>query len=330
MLKLFNKYICPITKSDLKLSDNGFSLINTDGYKFYIKEEIPCFIPPSGVHKCSLDQREYYDQEAECYDDFAYLSFRIQNEDEQLIRKKFVESLALNSGSKVLDLACGTGRDSVNIAKALGDEGEIHLFDISSNMIAKCRDKLSDAQCETYFAIGSASHLPFSDNYFDAVLSFGGLNEFGDIKKAFSEMVRVTKPGGRIVAGDESMPPWLYDTEFAAILMDNNHLFKNPVPITSIPVEARDVCVRWIIGGVYYTIEFTVGEGEPEAEFDLPIPGKRGGTLRTRYYGRLEGVTPETKHLAQKARNKCGCSMHDWLDRIVKDAAQKEIGENKS
>ena len=325
MPKVSKKYVCPITKSDLTLSEDGLFHLAPCGTKYRIVEGIPDFTPSSGIHECSLEQREYYDKEADHYDDVAYLSFRIQNEDEQHVRKKFVESLRLTPNSKVLDLACGTGRDSVYIAQELGATGELQLFDISRKMLTQGRNKLANAKCKTFFAVGNACHLPFPDNYFDAILSFGGLNEFGDIQKSFSEMTRVTKPGGRIVAGDESMPPWLYDTEFAAILMDNNHLFKNPVPFASIPREARDVCVRWIIGGVYYVIEFTVGKGEPTAKFDLPIPGQRGGTLRTRYHGRLEGVTPETKRLAHEARNKCGCSMHEWLDSIVKEAAQKEL-----
>jgi hypothetical protein len=90
-------------------------------------------------------------------------------------------------------------------------------------------------------------------------------------------------------------------------------------------VEARDVVLRWVIGGVYYLLEFRVGEGEPRADFDLEIPGRRGGTLRTRYHGRLEGVSPEAKQLAERARAKTGKSMHQWLDEVVRAAAENEL-----
>ncbi|MCM3903805.1 MAG: hypothetical protein ND866_19050, partial [Pyrinomonadaceae bacterium] len=80
--------------------------------------------------------------------------------------------------------------------------------------------------------------------------------------------------------------------------------------------------------GVYYLIEFVVGEGEPRADFDLEIPGRRGGTLRSRFYGKLEGVTPETFRLVQQAREKSGKSMQQWLDTILRKAAQKELNDS--
>ena len=77
------------------------------------------------------------------------------------------------------------------------------------------------------------------------------------------------------------------------------------------------------MGGVFYYLSFDVGVGEPYADFDFEIPGPRGGTHRTRYYGTLEGVSLETKELATKARKKLGISMHKWLDDIVRQEAEK-------
>jgi hypothetical protein len=130
--------------------------------------------------------------------------------------------------------------------------------------------------------------------------------------------VRVTKPGGRIVVGDESMPPWLYNTEFGKTMLNANPLFNFHVPLDKIPAEARDVTVKWVIGGVYYLISFVVGVGEPVGNFDLEIPGKRGGTLRTRYAGQLEGVTEETKKLVLEAAEKDNVSVHKWLDKALR------------
>ena len=144
------------------------------------------------------------------------------------------------------------------------------------------------------------------------------------LKKALSEMARVVKPGGKVLVGDESMPPWLYDTEFGKILLDNNPLFKFEIPLNKMPVEARNVIVRWIIGGVYYMIEFNVGVGEPKGNFDLEIPGKRGGTLNSRYYGKLEGVTSEIKkqiYIKAQQENK---STHDWLNENLKKILDKK------
>jgi hypothetical protein len=141
-------------------------------------------------------------------------------------------------------------------------------------------------------------------------------------------MVRVCRPGAKIVVGDESMPPWLRETEFAKILVTTNKQFLAKLPLEEMPVEAREVRLRWVIGGVFYLIDFRVGEGEPVGNFDFEIPGPRGGTYRSRYLGQMEGVKVETKQLADKAREKKGVSMHDWLDDVVRRAALHDLGQD--
>ena len=231
-------------------------------------------------------------------------------------------------GDLVLDLASGTGRDSEIIAQRIGGNGELFCQDISSDMLRRCVSRLKPFSINKYFALSNACYLPFPDNFFNAVYSFGGLGEFSDITKSLKEMVRVTKAGGKIVVGDESIPPWLRETQFAKILSTTNPQFLAPLPLEHMPVEARDVCLRWVIGGVFYLIDFKVGEGEPDANFDFEIPGPRGGTYRTRYEGTLEVVTKNAKELAYKAIQKKGISMHKWLDEVVRKAATADLDEN--
>jgi hypothetical protein len=134
------------------------------------------------------------------------------------------------------------------------------------------------------------------------------------------------KKGGRVVVGDESLPPWLEGTEFGEVIVTNNPLFKHKVPLASLPESAREVTVRWVLGGCFYLIDFKVGDGPPPADFDLPHKGWRGGTMRTRYYGRLEGVTPEAREMAIAAARARGVSVHEWLDSLVRSAAQEDVG----
>jgi ubiquinone/menaquinone biosynthesis C-methylase UbiE len=329
-----NVYVCPETKAPLSLVADkeregivvSGRLVREDGVEYPIEDGIPDLIFPRDLGGEQKEARDYYEGVAEVYDDVAHLSFRIQYVDEAEARKGFVDLLGLKPRDRVLELACGTGRDSEFIARELGPDGALYLQDISRSMLLRTKEKLSGASVPVEAVVGNAVHLPFPDGYFDAVFSFGGLGVFGDIAGSLKEMVRVSKVGARVVAGDESMPPWLYDSEYGRILLANNPLFKEPIPFDKLPVEARDVVVRWVVGGVYYLIEFTVGEGEPKADFDLPIPGRRGGTLRTRYYGKLEGVKPDTFELAEKAREASGKSMHDWLDEAVRAAAERGLG----
>lgn len=326
-------YTCPVTGKKLNLfvqqKENGIIkkgyYQNEENMKYFIKDGIPDFTHPKKLTKMQKEQFLYYENNAEVYDHLQGLTFKIQNENESSIRKKMISYLHLNDNSRVLELSCGTGRDSENIAALLNDEGELFVQDLSSAMIKQCKNKLKHHTVPINYSVGNACYLPFPNNYFDAVFSFGGLNVFPDIKRSFKEMVRVTKPNGRILVGDESMPIWLYETEFGKILLDNNPLLRFKVPFEAIPIEARDVTVRWIIGGIYYLISFRVGEGEPMGNFDIEIPGKRGGTLHTRYRGKLEGVTEETKQLVAQAAKNSNMSIHQWLDQVLQSAAKTQI-----
>lgn len=331
-----NIYVCPETKKPLTCQPEDVRgqevivgrLLREDGREYEIFDGVPNLIFPEELQHEQKEALEYYEGVADIYDKVANLSFSIQYVDEERARKEFVQRLNLTPSSRVLELACGTGRDSIIIANELGENGQFYLQDISRSMLMSCVKKLGGTKVPVEFSTGNACYLPYPDRYFDAVYSFGGLGVFGDIQRSLNEIVRVAKVGAKVVVGDESMAPWLYDSEYGRILLNNNPLFKNALPLADMPVEARNLSVQWVIGGVYYLIEFDVGEGEPKANFELEIPGQRGGTLRTRYYGRLEGVSPEAFELAHQARKKTGKSMFKWLDEVVREVAARDL-QNK-
>lgn len=327
-------YVCPASGKPLTLKRIEGSadeiiagvLSSEDGKEYLIREGIPDLTYPPELAAPDAYARTFYDGRADVYDKYLHLTFKTHGEDEQQLRNKFVGALELQPPHRVLEVACGTGRDSEVIAQRLGPQGHLWLTDISPGMLAECRKRLIGTSFPISFCLSNAGYLPYPDRYFDAVYSFGGLGEFSHIQRSLAEMVRVSKIGAKIVVGDESMPPWLRETEFAKILAATNKQFLAKVPLEEMPAEAREVCLRWVIGGVFYLIDFRVGEGEPKADFDFEIPGPRGGTLRTRYYGQLEGVTVETKGLAERAREKKGISMHKWLDEVVRQAALRDLG----
>src|SRR2546423_2213631 len=121
--------------------------------------------------------------------------------------------LRLRSGRRVLETGCGTCRDSLHIAAALGDDGELQLQDLSRRMLELGRRRLEAARsaggvrCRTEPVVGNALRLPFADHWFDAAVHLGGINLFGDVRAALAEMARVVRPGGRVVAGDEGLAP---------------------------------------------------------------------------------------------------------------------------
>lgn len=68
--------------------------------------------------------------------------------------------------------------------------------------------------------------------------------------------------------------------------MNSSKLYEYEAPIDLLPESARDAALRWVIGNAYYRIEFTVAEGPPHLAMDLVIPGRKGGTHRTRWQER--------------------------------------------
>lgn len=316
-------------KNKKKLAKKGGFF--TDGDLDYpiVEDSIIDIIYPRELNEVDKQAKSFYEGRADDYDKYLHLTFKTYNEDEEIVRNKMIDLLELESDSKVLEVACGTGRDSVLIDKRLSGNSELHLTDISLDMIKKAKKKLEHANAKTYFSLSNAMYLPYPDNYFDAFYSFGAVGEFSDIKQFFKEVVRVCKPGAKVVVGDENLPIWQRESLFGKILANYNKQFLAEVPFKDLPIEAREVRCQWIIGGVFYLIDFRVGDGEPYANFDFEIPGVRGGTHKTRYYGQLEGITEETRYLAWKAREKTGLSMHQWLDDLVKKEALRILEDKK-
>ena len=95
----------------------------------------------------------------------------------------------------VLDVACGTGALALATAAVVGPEGRVAGLDANPEMLAVARRKSADIDWRE----GVAENLPFDDASFDAVISQFGFMFFDDRPRALSEMMRVLKPGGRLV-----------------------------------------------------------------------------------------------------------------------------------
>lgn len=332
-LTSLNRLRCPATGVPLTVAPDATIVddvvvdgnLDADVHSYCVAGGIANFAPDDGLTGTSLFARDYYAGIADTYDENVHVTFDLYDEDEDDIRGRMIDLLGLSSDSDVLEVSAGTGKDSELISKRLSPQGSMWLLDISPHMLEKAHAKLKNNPVPTEFFVGNACALPFADNSFDALYCFAGIGHFPDQKAGLSEMSRVVRPCGRVVFCEKNVPPWLRDTQYGRILINNNPMFADPAPLDIIPVAARDVGIRWINGNVHYVVDYTVGEGEPVGNFDLELPGWRGGSFNTRYFGKLEGVTPETKELYQKAAAARGMSLHQWLDETVKTAALRDI-----
>lgn len=329
MLLLDDKFLevlCdPQTKETLKVI--GGKLVNNHGISYEINNGIPDFNVLINNKKNNY-ALNLFEKVASTYDDYHNLNFDTFNQNEQCVRNAMIDKLAAERKNiRILELNAGTGRDSVLIKKRMSNDSQLHVQDISKDMLNILQEKMG--KNSVFITQSNACALPYKDNTFDAIYSFNGVGMgiYTDVDIQMSEICRVARKGAKVVIGGWGIAPWLYNTEFANVLINQNKHYMNRFDFACLPVEARNVEVQWILNGAGCSIQFEVGEGEPEANFDIDIPGSRGGTLRTRYYGKLEGVSPETKELALKAREKLDISMYEFLNRTISEAAKKIIEE---
>ena len=329
------KYRCPISGDKLELDKSskisagkiieGILVSRNINRKYFIKGGCADFITPEQEIKGAAFARKYYSEIAKTYDENVHITFELYNENELDIRNRMIDLLKLKPNYKVLEVSAGTGKDSEIIASRLNKDGGLWLLDISPDMLAYNMERLKNVEIPIEHVVASACAIPFAENSFDALYCFAGVGHFPDLQKGLKEMARVVKPGGKVVFCEKNVPEWLRETEYGKICINNNPMFADPVPLKFIPVEARDVGVRWINGNVHYVFDYTVGIGEPKGNFDMELPGIRGGSFKTRYYGKMEGITSETKKLAFEAQKLTGKSMHKWLDDIIRKEAKKII-----
>lgn len=114
--------------------------------------------------------------------------------------KRFaVEASGVKEGSRVLDIAGGTADLSKLFIDHIGESGEIWLTDINNSMLSLGRDEILDNGISALVAQCNAERLPFPENYFDCVSVAFGLRNMTHKDVALREMLRVLRPGGRVI-----------------------------------------------------------------------------------------------------------------------------------
>jgi ubiquinone/menaquinone biosynthesis C-methylase UbiE len=146
--------------------------------------------------------KKYYHWRAGNYD--AGSSFEVEHHLEA------IQLAGIQAGQRILDAACGTGRATLDLAKAVGTAGQVDALDLSEDMLGQARAKLEQAGLSqrVVFKQGNARALPYPDGTFD--LLYNGymfdLIPTDGFLPILKEFLRVLKPGGKLVLVNMSKP----------------------------------------------------------------------------------------------------------------------------
>lgn len=125
------------------------------------------------------------------------------------IWKRFtIDCSGVRRGHRVLDLAGGTGDLTAKFSRLVTTSGQVILADINSSMLSIGREKLRNSGIagNVSYIQANAEALPFPDDYFDCITIAFGLRNVTDKDKALASMLRVLKPGGRLLILEFSKP----------------------------------------------------------------------------------------------------------------------------
>lgn len=154
------------------------------------------------THQTGEKIQKYYSWRASNYD--AGAGFEVEHHAEALRLANVQE------GQHVLDVACGTGRGTVGLARAVGAEGRVDALDLSEAMLDQARAKIEKLglSSRVHFKQGNARELPYPDETFDLVYNgyMFDLIPLDGFLPILKEMRRVLKPSGKLVLVNMSKP----------------------------------------------------------------------------------------------------------------------------
>ncbi|ATX81027.1 demethylmenaquinone methyltransferase [Mariprofundus ferrinatatus] len=127
----------------------------------------------------------------------------------RLWKRRMIATAAIGAGSRVLDVAAGSGDIAIGLARKMGPTGRVVLTDLNGPMLAEGARRVIDegllpgrADCIQ----SDGTRLAFADNAFDCVTIAFGIRNFLDIEAGLREFYRILKPGGQFICLEFSRP----------------------------------------------------------------------------------------------------------------------------
>ncbi len=256
--------LCPTCHGELQLqtpTDNesieNSSLTCLSCQNVYpIKRGIPHFIKEEDLTGLNKPFARMYDWFSWIYSAFSKIGLFFLGTSESRARHEVLDRLEPNGG-KVLEVSIGTG---VNLPFLLSSSsvGEVYGLDISIGQLNRCNALIRRKDWSVELFLGNGEQLPFIDNSFDSVFHIGGINFFSNKKQAIDEMIRVAKPGTKIIICDENESGAKWYEKFLPGFTNAFHGQREAVtaPVNLIPGTMLDVQLRNIWNGFMYCLEF--------------------------------------------------------------------------
>lgn len=132
----------------------------------------------------------------------------------QMYKQRARLLLDIQPGQQILDAGCGGGQDSLEIARLAGQDSQIIGLDLSQTMLDSAQLQVQATHLPIIFRQGDLQQLPFANNTFDRCYADKTFQHLPDPRHALTELIRVTKPGGRLVIVDPDHDTHVLDTPY--------------------------------------------------------------------------------------------------------------------
>ena len=209
---------CPACHAPLTLHDGTAGPLESGRLRcercqkdYPIEQGIPHFVQPEQLTGLNRRFSRMYDLYSWGYRAFSKIAFAYIGMREETGRREITDRLeprgspvsSTGRGGRVLEISIGPG---VNLPYLVNrpDVSEVYGLDISLGQLRHCQSYVRKKGWEVDLFLGNGEQLPFRDASFEGVFHVGGINFFNDKKAAIDEMIRVARPGTRILIADES------------------------------------------------------------------------------------------------------------------------------
>ncbi len=249
---------CPKCKNDLSFQGQGTHNEITEGElvckscrkNYTIEDGIVHFLQEGELFRFSRRAEFFQSIYASIYTPATNFMF-IPCGGVKKARREVLERLEIPASAKILETGIGTG-DNLPFLIKHPDHSSFFGIDNQQRMLKSCKRNLKKWKFQADLFWSNAEELPFKDQSFDVVFHLGAINLFCNKKQAINEMIRVARPGTKIVIADETEKA----SKYFSLFVGKHEKIVPPVDL--IPDTMQDIRLDIIWHGFGYLIEFRV------------------------------------------------------------------------